>query len=161
VRDARLQLYRFSKGTEDEVNHLMSRFLNLETSFTSTIASLAPPPTANEHLLPGSVYILVAAMAGSIISRNRGILLRFATPTAFGVAAGQYFLPVTMRNVGDLAWKYEEKYPAVAQTHLQIRDRVEQLWQTGKAHTLMTVDMAEHKLDEARHGMENWVSKGK
>lgn len=142
------------------MNNLMSRFLNLESSFTSTIASLAPPPTANEHLLPGTVYVLVAAMAGSIISRNRGIILRFATPLAFGTGAAQYFLPYTMRNVGDLAWKYEQRYPPLAQTHIQVRERIEQIWETSKAHTLSTVDMAEQKLDEARKGVEGWVGKG-
>jgi len=138
----------------------MSRYFNLEQSFTSTIASLAPPPTANEHLLPGTVYILVAAMAGSIISRNRGFLLRFATPTAFGVGAAYTFLPVTTRNVGDLVWKYEQRYPALAQTHLQVRERATQIWETSKAHTMSGVDMAEAKLDEARKGVEGWVGKG-
>lgn len=160
VREARLGLYSLSKRSEDGINNMMSRYLNLEQSFTSTIASLAPPPTANEHLLPGTVYILVAAMAGSIISRNRGFLLRFATPTAFGVGAAYTFLPVTTRNVGDLVWKYEQRYPALAKTHLQIRDRAEQIWETSKAHTQTTMDIAEQKLDEARKGVEGFVGKG-
>ena len=98
---------------------MMDSFLHLENSFTSTIASLAPPPQSGEKLLPGTLYVLVAAMTGSIISRNRNIVLRGVVPLAVGIGAGWVFLPITMRNISDLLWKYEEKFPAIADSHLE------------------------------------------
>lgn len=161
VRTARLQLYKLSVTAEDSVNNFMTGALRLEHSFTSTVASLAPPPTANEALVPGMIYVLVSAMAGSIITRNRNILLRATVPVIFGVTAGYVAIPVTMRNVGNLVWKYEEKYPVVRDTHLQIKERAQYIWETGKAHTGMTVSRTEGLLDEARTKMEDWVKKGK
>ena len=92
----------------------MDSALHLEDSFTSTVASLAPSPQSGEKLMPGTLYVLVAAMTGSIVSRNRNIILRGAIPLAVGIGAGWVVLPVTMRNVSDLLWKYEQRFPAVA-----------------------------------------------
>jgi len=139
----------------------MTGALNMEHSVASTVASLAPPPTANEALMPGLIYVLVSAMAGSILTRNRNILLRASVPVLFGVTAGYVAIPVTMRNVGNLVWTYEERYPAVRDTHLRIREQTQHIWETGKAHTGMTVARGEHLLDEAREKMEDWVKKGK
>lgn len=161
MRSARLSLYDASTHAEATVNNLFTRFLHLEHSFTSTIASLAPPRTANEELVPGLIYVLVATLAGTIVSRNRGILLRFAVPVAFGVGAGYAVIPVTMRNVGDLAWKYEQRFPVVRDAHLTVRERAERIWETGKSHTVMSVHMAEEKIDGARKGVEDWVKQGK
>lgn len=66
-----------------------------------------------------------------------------------------------MHNVGDLIWTYEKKYPQLADAHLQARERIERFWETGKSHTQMSLGMLEQKVDEARKGMEDWVSKGK
>ncbi len=59
----------------------MDKAFALEQSFTSTVASLAPPAReSGERLMPGLIYVLVAAMAGSIVTRNRNILLRSSVP---------------------------------------------------------------------------------
>lgn len=102
-------LYANGKATEDRVNQLMSAFLTQEQNFTSTVAALAPPPQTGERLLPGILYVLVASMAGSIISRNRNILLRATTPAAVGVGTAYVVLPHTMKNVGDLVWSFEKR----------------------------------------------------
>lgn len=111
--------------------------------------------------MPGFVYILVATLSGSILTRNRGVLLRFSVPLAFGIGAARATLPHTSRNVGDLIWKYEERYPEVAKVHLQTRERIARLWETGKAHTQMSVGMLEEKVVEARDKAEDWVKQGK
>ncbi|KAL9024218.1 MAG: hypothetical protein Q9196_006679, partial [Gyalolechia fulgens] len=104
IRRARLTLHAYSSFTEDSLNNLMSNILTRERSFTSTIASLAPPPTSHERIMPGALYVLVAAMSGSIVTRNRNILLRATVPFAVGVGAAWIVLPVTTRNVADLVW---------------------------------------------------------
>jgi len=139
----------------------MTRFLRLESDFTSTVASLAPPKGSGERVLPGAVYVLVAAMAGSIITRNRNILLRATVPVAAGVGCSYYVLPHTTRNVGDLVWKYEERYPVIRDNHLRAREGITHFFQTGKAHSQMGLAMAEEKVSDVRDTLEDWVKKGK
>ncbi|OQD82875.1 hypothetical protein PENANT_c019G09071 [Penicillium antarcticum] len=160
VRQARLFLYSNSLAAENGFNNFLSRALNIENCFTNTVASLAPSPESGERLLPGGVYAVVAAMAGSIVSRNRGIFLRTASPLAFGTAAAYTLLPVTMRNVGDLVWEYEKKVPAVAEQHIAIRERAEHIWFTGIAHSGMARQMMEEKIGDTRKKLEEFVSKG-
>ena len=83
---------------------------------------------------------------GSIVTRNRNIVLRASVPALVGIAAAQFVLPVTSRNVGDLIWTYEERYPALAEVHIRTRERVRQFVETGKAHAGMTAGMAQDKL---------------
>lgn len=89
------------------------------------------------------------------------MILRFSVPLAFGIGAAQATIPYTMRNVGDLIWTYEKQYPEVAKAHLQARERIERLWETGKSHSQMSLGMLEDKVTEARDAAEDWVSKGK
>lgn len=88
-------------------------------------------------------------------------MLRSATPLGFGLAAAYTVLPVTMRNVGDLTWEVERRWPVVADTHVRVRERVGRFWETGKDHTMMGLQMAEQKVDEVIHTAESWVSKGR
>ena len=158
---ARMFLHKYTLKAEDAVNSTMDRAFSLEQSFTSTIASLAPPKESGEKVMPGVVYVLVAAMAGSIVARNRNILLRASLPVAFGVGAGWVVLPLTMRNVGDLAWRYEQRLPAVASTHLKVRESIGQGWNFAKTHKDVGIRIVDEKVTDAREAMEGWVRKGK
>ncbi|PYI05416.1 hypothetical protein BO78DRAFT_398154 [Aspergillus sclerotiicarbonarius CBS 121057] len=160
VRQARLFLYQNSLAVETCFNNFLSRALHIENAFTNTVASLAPSAESGERLLPGGVYVVVAAMAGSIVARNRGVILRTASPLALGTVAAWTLLPVTMRNVSDLVWEYEKRVPAVADTHLQVRSQAEHLWYTGVAHSGMARAMMEEKIGDARKKLEEVVSKG-
>ncbi|KAK4549272.1 hypothetical protein LTR36_007731 [Oleoguttula mirabilis] len=161
IKRSRLFLHAYAVKTEDTVNKGMDRFMDAEHSFTSTIASLAPPKESNEKLLPGSIYVLVAAMAGSIISRNRNILIRFVTPILTGVTTANYVVPRTTENVGNLVWDFEKKYPVVRDNHLRISHGVRHFIETGKAHSQMGLAMAEEKVQDVRESMEEWVKKGR
>ncbi|KAJ5125973.1 hypothetical protein N7448_005284 [Penicillium atrosanguineum] len=160
IRQARLFLYSNSLAAENGFNDFLSRALHIENAFTNTIASLAPSPESGERLTPGGIYVVVAAMAGSIVSRNRGVFLRTLSPLAFGTVAAWTLLPVTMRNVSDLTWEYEKRFPAVANQHLAVRERAEHIWYTGIAHSGMGRQMMEDKIGEARKKLEQLVSKG-
>lgn len=139
----------------------MDRFMSAEHTFTSTIASLAPPKESNEKVLPGTIYVLVAAMAGSIISRNRNILFRFVTPIVTGVTTAHYTIPRTTDNVGNLIWKFEERYPVIRDNHLRAREGIRHFIETGKAHSQMGLAMAEEKVSGVREAVEDWVKKGR
>lgn len=160
VRKARVFLYHNSLAVENSFNDFLSRALHVENAFTNTVASLAPSPDSGEHFMPGGVYVIVAAMAGSIVSRNRGIFLRAASPLTFGTVAAWSLLPVTMRNVSDLVWEYEKRVPALADNHIQLREKAEHIWQTGLAHSGMARGIMEDKIGEGRKKLEELVSKG-
>lgn len=160
VRRCRMFVYNNAKATEDGVNHLMSAFLVKEQNFTSTIASLAPSPQTGEQIMPGALYVLVASMAGSILSRNRNILLRATTPAAVGLGAAYMVLPYTMKNVGELMWSFEQKSEFVAVNHLRIRGALIEGWKQAKIRSEKTRDWSEEVVKEGRETIERWVRKG-
>lgn len=161
IAQVRLFLHGYAARSEDKVNGALTEALRLENSFTGTVASLAPPKESGEKIMPGAIYVLVSAMAGSIVTRNRNILLRTTVPVAVGIAASYAILPLTTRNVGDLAWSYEERYPVIAENHLRAKERVTTFVQTGIAHTKMSAAMLEEKIGDVREAVEDWVKKGK
>lgn len=161
VRAARLFLYRHACSAEDAVNQTMARAFYLEKSFTDTVASLAPPAESGEKLMPGLVYVLVAAMAGSIVTRRSNILLRATVPAAFGVGMGWTVLPVTMGNVGELAWSYEKRFPAVAEGHIKTREAWRGSLEYARTQRHTVVSTVEEKVKSTRETVEEWVRKGK
>ncbi|KND94999.1 MICOS subunit MIC26 [Tolypocladium ophioglossoides CBS 100239] len=161
VGKARLFLYRCAVAAEDKVNETMDSAFHLEQSFTNTIAALAPPRETGEKLMPGAIYVLVAAMAGSIVTRNRSALLRATMPLALGIGAGWTVLPVTMRNVSDLAWKYEQRFPAVAESHVKLREGIQKGVSFAKVHKEVGVRYVDEKVTDAREAVEGWVKQGK
>lgn len=157
----RLALYHQAVRSEQAVDRALTETLRLEHSFTTTLRSLAPPRESGERIFPGALYVLVASMAGSIVTRNRNIVLRASLPAAVGITAAYAVLPLTMHNVGSLLWSYEEKYPVLADTHLRTRASIAHFIDTGKAHAGMTVGMVQDKVHDVRDSMEGWVKKGR
>lgn len=104
------------------IDEAFNKYLAVENSVTKTVADLKSP---QEDILPAGIYITVAALSGSILTRNRNILFRSAIPLAFGVAAFSYFLPQTAHNTGALVWKYEQKVPEVAKAHVDAKESVD------------------------------------
>ena len=139
----------------------IDKAFHLEKSFTETVASLAPPRESGEKLMPGLVYVLVAGMAGSIVTRNRNILLRATVPLALGIGAGWALMPITMTNVSDLAWKYESKFPVVADAHIRARESIQRSWHFAKVHADLGKTYVDDTVSTARGTVEDWVKKGK
>ncbi|KAI0446813.1 apolipo protein O-domain-containing protein [Xylaria telfairii] len=161
IGKARLFLYKQAVSAEDGVNTAVDKAFHLEQSFTSTIASLAPPRESGEQLMPGLVYVLVASMTGSIMSRNRNIFLRASLPLALGIGAGWLVIPVTMGNVADLLWTYEKRFPAIADTHIRTREGIQRAWYMTKLHAQLGKNYVDDKVTDARDVVEDWVKKGK
>ncbi|KAI4162354.1 MAG: hypothetical protein LQ342_004068 [Letrouitia transgressa] len=161
IRQARLFVHGYAATTESRFNSIMSSLLTQERSFTQTIASLAPPPESHEHIMPGALYVLVAAMSASIATRNRNILLRATVPFGVGLGAAWLLLPVTMRNVGDLAWKYEEKVPVLAENHMRIRGATTEGWKQIKIRGEQARSWSSERVRTAREAVEEWVKKGR
>lgn len=161
VRKVRLFLYDQSSAAENGINTFWRWAFQKETNFSNTIASLAPAAETGEQLLPGAIYVLVATLAGSIVSRNRGILLRATFPLAVGITAGWMLIPVTMRNTSDLIWEYEKRVPAVSETHAQISGFAKEAWRQARVHAQVATDWADETANETRKKVEGIVSKGK
>lgn len=161
IRETRLSLYRYATAAEDRLNRFMTSVFDLETSFTNTIASLAPPRESGERLMPGMIYVLVAAMAGSIVSRNRNVLLRATVPLAAGAGTSWLVLPITSRNVGDLLWRYEQKAPLISENHLRIRNAADQAWREARSGAQRVLAVADETAHSGRERVEGWVKRGK
>ncbi|KAG0039545.1 hypothetical protein BGZ82_007780, partial [Podila clonocystis] len=54
-----------------------------------------------DELLPGLIYVALAGLSGSLVARQRNILIRMFSPLAFATAAGAYFLPHTTHSIID------------------------------------------------------------
>ncbi|KAL8705508.1 MAG: hypothetical protein Q9201_001383 [Fulgogasparrea decipioides] len=160
IKRARLTLHGYSASAETRFNDFMSTLLRQERSFTSTIASLAPLES-NERIMPGALYVLVAAMSGSIITRNRNILLRATVPFAVGVGAAWVLLPITTRNVADLVWTYEEKAPLIAENHMRIKGAAQEGWRQVKEKGEWIKDWSDERVRDGREAVEGWVKKGR
>lgn len=160
IGHARLLLYRQALAAETKLNETMDSAFNLEQSFTNTIASLAPPRESGEKLMPGGIYVLVASMAGSILTRNRNVLLRATGPVALGIGAGWLVLPITMRNVSEMAWGYEQRFPALAASHAKVRGALEKSMRFARVHRDLGVHYVDEKVTDAREAVEAWVKKG-
>ncbi|KAL8860446.1 MAG: hypothetical protein Q9178_003105 [Gyalolechia marmorata] len=160
IRRARLNLHGYTASAESRFNDFMSAILAQERSFTSTIASLAPPRESHERIMPGALYVLVAAMSGSILTRNRNILLRATVPFAVGVGAAWVVLPITTRNVADLVWVYEEKAPLIAENHMRIRGAAVESWKQIKLRGEKVGDWSQETIRDGRKAVEGWVRKG-
>ncbi|KAI1611533.1 apolipo protein O-domain-containing protein [Exophiala viscosa] len=161
VKNARVFLYHHSLLAENSVNDSLTWAFKKETNFANTIASLAPKAETGEQLLPGAIYVLVATLAGSIVSRNRNILIRASFPLAVGITAGWFLIPVTMENTSNLIWEYEKRVPAVAETHLQISSIAKDTYRQARGIAKEATHWADETANETRKRIEDVVSKGK
>lgn len=94
----------------------------------------------NESLTPGLLYVGVATLTGSILSRNRFILTRFLLPPLFLVVSANQFLPQTTHNLSEYFGSLEETYfPTLAQKH-----------DIANAHSVMGWEMLKESTQNAR-----------
>ncbi|KAG0067265.1 hypothetical protein BGZ92_005160, partial [Podila epicladia] len=54
-----------------------------------------------DELLPGLIYVALAGLGGSLVARQRNIIIRMFSPLAFATAAGAYFLPHSTHSIFD------------------------------------------------------------
>ncbi|CAO3577505.1 unnamed protein product [Absidia cylindrospora] len=108
----------------------------------------------DEDILPNAVYIGVAALAGTIIARNRNIVLRFLTSTAMATGASFYLLPKTTHNLGVQLEKLERKYPELGKAHATANEAVDDVRKEVDAVLLKL----RGQLDEGKEMVKKQVS---
>lgn len=87
----------------------------------------------DESLTPGIIYVLIAGLTGSVISRTRAFPIRFLTPPLFTILAMPYFLPKTSHNIRQYLSDVEDRhFPDIAQRHDQIMSTSSSHWEMLK-----------------------------
>lgn len=91
----------YSAEFSTQQSSLANEYENIKTKVTDTI---------KEPLLPSSIYILTAALSGSIFSSTRSIPVRFVAPVLFGGVAFSYFMPYSCKEMQGKLLESEKKY---------------------------------------------------
>ncbi|KAI8054975.1 apolipo protein O-domain-containing protein [Gilbertella persicaria] len=103
------------------VNGLVEKYKQLEHQVTTNINDTIDK---NEEVFPNVLYVGVAALAGTIIARNRNIVLRFLTSSTLAIGASYYLLPKTTHNVALHLEKLEHRYPQLQAAHQTVNETV-------------------------------------
>jgi len=122
------------------VQGVVSQWIGVEHAVESRVKSLAAP---EEPLTPGILYVGVATLTGSIISRNRLLATRLFLPPLFLILSLNQFLPKTSHNLSLYLSELEERYtPTLKEKH-----------DIANAHTRMTWERAKAATKDGREGV--------
>lgn len=103
----------------------------------------------DEKLTPGIIYVLIAGLTGSVLTRTRSFPVRFLAPPVFALAALPYFLPKTASNLRNYVSEIEDKAaPDFAAKHDQFNQNLAMHWH-----------MAVDRLRGVSHEAASWSSK--
>jgi organizing structure protein 2 len=119
---------------------VVSQWIGVEHAVESRVKSLAAP---EEPLTPGILYVGVATLTGSIISRNRLLATRLFLPPLFFILSLNQFLPKTSHNLSLYISELEERYtPSLKEKH-----------DIANAHARMTWERAKEATRDGREGV--------
>ncbi|KAH3676297.1 hypothetical protein WICMUC_002093 [Wickerhamomyces mucosus] len=90
----------------NKVNSWATAFHKKEETFTNTLLSLH---NTEEDLLPASLYILIGALTGTIITRRSNIVFKTIAPVTLGLFAFKFTLPKTFSNTTFFAHDLESQ----------------------------------------------------
>ncbi|TCD61112.1 hypothetical protein EIP91_009030 [Steccherinum ochraceum] len=126
------------------VQEMVSRWIGVEKAVEKRVKSIIAP---DEPLTPGLLYVGVATLTGSIIARNRFILMRLVLPPALFFLSLNHFIPKTSHNLSAYFGSLEETYfPTFAEKHA-----------IASAHIAMTWEMAKEKTRDSREKLSEGV----
>ncbi|WWC89226.1 uncharacterized protein L201_004144 [Kwoniella dendrophila CBS 6074] len=119
----------------------VGNWIGFERRVESEVKSILP---ADESLNPGLIYVLIAGLSGSVLTRTRSLPIRFISPPLFTLLASPYFLPKTSHNIRKYLSDFEdENFPDFAKKH-------DHFIQTGLAHTQMTINKIKDYKDDVK-----------
>ncbi|TXT08986.1 hypothetical protein VHUM_02460 [Vanrija humicola] len=105
----------------------VSRWIGFERKVEGEVKQIVSP---DESLTPGLIYVAVAGLTGSVLTRTRSFPVRFLAPPVFALAALPYFLPKTAHNLRQYVSDAEDKhFPEFAEKHDRINNALELHWQ--------------------------------
>lgn len=114
--------------------------------YTDNVGEVKAVLPRDEALTPGIIYVLIAGLTGSVISRTRAFPIRFLTPPLFTVLSMPYFLPKTSHNIRQYLSSVEDRhFPEFAARH-------DQIMATSESH----FEMLKDRVSGAGKDMSNW-----
>ncbi|KAF5326638.1 hypothetical protein D9611_000701 [Ephemerocybe angulata] len=128
----------------------ISKWIGIEHAVENRVKSIISP---HESLTPGLLYVGIATLTGSILTRTRALPTRILLPPLFLVFSARHFLPNTTANLSSYLGNLEEVYaPSLAEKHEVAKAHSQMAWERVKEKT---VDVR-RKVDE---GAVGWVEK--
>ncbi|GAA95895.1 uncharacterized protein L969DRAFT_88737 [Mixia osmundae IAM 14324] len=104
---ARQHLQSFYAQTVQASNKTVDSLLSAENQLAKEAKAIRAP---NEPLTPHLLYVGIAALTGSILTRNRNILLRLTIPPLFLFGSASYLLPATTQNLVNRVSELEHRH---------------------------------------------------
>lgn len=136
-----------SEEAKKQVNGAFQKYLKAEKDVTSTVANLK---SEHEDMLPGSIYVLVAALSGSVMARRHNFLVRATLPLIIGAGAFRYFLPETFQNTRGLVWSWEKKSPRLAEVHINAEKQADNLVKGAENLWIQSQESLENGVHQTR-----------
>ncbi|ORX84785.1 hypothetical protein K493DRAFT_86771 [Basidiobolus meristosporus CBS 931.73] len=124
IRDFRIVATQYLQEAQARTQEFLDECYKTEKQIESNVSQVIPK---HEKLMPGSLYVLVAGLAGSIASRNKNFLLRTIYPLTFATASSFYFLPETSRAVFSTLRQKIEEHPAAQEQIKLAKEQMQQL----------------------------------
>ncbi|QLL30298.1 hypothetical protein HG536_0A01150 [Torulaspora globosa] len=153
----RLRVSRTIEKATQKIDKKTSAYYRHERRLTSTIASLHSDP--RERLLPGFTYIIVAAMSGSVLTRNKRFLYRFTAPLVLGSACFSYVLPTTFQNTAALLHSIESAhFPRAVAKQDAIINKTVQIGRTTASHIDYLAESVFNIAAKFRHSVKEWTN---
>ncbi|KAG5519520.1 hypothetical protein PMAC_001674 [Pneumocystis sp. 'macacae'] len=103
IEKSRKWLEKTVKSISAKIEEAVDKWIGIENRIERVAEEIAP---SKEEILSGGMYVMVAGMAGLILTRKRAFPIRFATPVITSFAASTYFFPQTHKNIRNMVWRY-------------------------------------------------------
>ncbi|KAI7872444.1 apolipo protein O-domain-containing protein [Spinellus fusiger] len=104
---------------EESKGHVYSIHKRVK-DFENEVITTVQTTVTDEDFFPNSLFVGVAALAGTIIARRRNLFLRFATSSALAYGASAYLLPKTTHNLGVQWERLENQCPHLKSAHQSV-----------------------------------------
>lgn len=147
-------------GTVNKVSVALEKksahYYKHENNISSTISNLHSEP--REQLLPGFTYISVAAMTGSILTKNKNAFYRLFAPLALGSLCFFYVLPTTFQNTAALLHELEaRKFPHAVARQDAIIKKTQQISHATIHYADTAVKSIAWSLAGLQHYVKEWT----
>ncbi|KIK70219.1 hypothetical protein GYMLUDRAFT_34710, partial [Collybiopsis luxurians FD-317 M1] len=143
----RRQVTSTYRDAHAQVQGLVSKWIGVEHAVEHRVKAIISP---EESLTPGILYVGVATLSGSIITRNRSLPLRLIFPPILLALSANHFLPKTTSNLTAYLGSLEDQYfPTLAEKHA-----------VANAHSAMTWERIKDATRSGRESLYGGVVKG-
>ncbi|KAL0573047.1 hypothetical protein V5O48_008906, partial [Marasmius crinis-equi] len=130
---ARRHLFAGYKETHSQVQGVVSKWIGVEHAVENRVKAIISP---EESLTPGILYVGVATLTGSIITRSRALPIRLLVPPTLLALSLNHFLPKTTDNLTAYFSSLERTYfPNLADKHAVANAHSAMAWERLKEAT--------------------------